>query len=434
MVFFRKAALIVIVLLWGALQVSAEMRNEISYLRGDYNGKFFDRHNRTFRIGSAFHYAHAKQHDILLITSLVEHVLADSAFDAESVHVIHGPPRTEPAMEYYGPYTARIAWRLYRAIDWSHMHHEQTYDILSDNRIPWSAKKEWTDRAVRYYLDKNDVPRSPAPLEVTMRRAGVMMKPYFTMFRNLYPHSNKFFYVAHWWHPAVYEAMMRGGNGSGQDRLVLTVDEVLYDQVLRNRPRRMLLSREVMPRYSRMSPESANIFDNLHMLHGIAYDILAYGEWTHEQKRKELYRVIEAMGYQPGDEKLARKFRIPRPEADPGAYEEWMRGSDGEMNRIMMEMMEEMLPLMTPGGSRAVHSAVMDQVRMKLAPGIQKGERPGSLANALKQVMPEMKMKPHDMDPGVEPVETIRVMLEAWKNKNGNMPDIEPLEMKDEPV
>lgn len=71
---------------------------------------------------------------------------------------------------------------------------------------------------------------------------------------------------------------------------------------------------------------------------------------------------------------------------------------------------------------------------MKLAPGIQKGERPGSLANALKQVMPEMKMKPHDMDPGVEPVETIRVMLEAWKNKNGNMPDIEPLEMKDEPV
>jgi hypothetical protein len=32
----------------------------------------------------------------------------------------------------------------------------------------------------------------------------------------------------------------------------------------------MVLSREIMPRYSRMSPESANIFDNLHMLHGIA--------------------------------------------------------------------------------------------------------------------------------------------------------------------
>ena len=43
-----------------------------------------------------------------------------------------------------------------------------------------------------------------------------------------------------------------------------------------DRPGRMLLSREIMPRYARMSPESENIFDNLHMLHGIAYSILAF--------------------------------------------------------------------------------------------------------------------------------------------------------------
>ncbi len=54
-----------------------------------------------------------------------------------------------------------------------------------------------------------------------------------------------------------------------------------------------------MPRYARMSPESANIFDNLHMLHGIAYSILAYPGWSIEEKRAEMYRVIEAMGYQP---------------------------------------------------------------------------------------------------------------------------------------
>jgi len=41
-------------------------------------------------------------------------------------------------MEYFGPYTSQSAWRMYRAIDWTHMHQEQTYSILSDARIPWA--------------------------------------------------------------------------------------------------------------------------------------------------------------------------------------------------------------------------------------------------------------------------------------------------------
>ena len=119
----------------------------------------------------------------------------------------------------------------------------------------------------------------------------------------------------------------------------------MYNAVLKERPERMLLSREMMPRYSRMSPESANIFDNLHMLHGIAYDILAYEGWTPAQKRAELYRVIEAMSYQPGDEKLVRKFKTPYPNMDPRQYEPWMKAFDGDMNRIMIEMHEEMMPM-----------------------------------------------------------------------------------------
>jgi hypothetical protein len=54
----------------------------------------------------------------------------------------------------------------------------QTYDNLADRDIPWQEKKQWTDRAVKYYLTQVDIPRSSAPLDVTMRRAGVMMKPY----------------------------------------------------------------------------------------------------------------------------------------------------------------------------------------------------------------------------------------------------------------
>ena len=198
----------------------------------------------------------------------------------------------------------------------------------------------------------------------------------------------------------------------------------------------MLLSREMMPRYSRMSPESANIFDNLHMLHGIAYDILSYEGWNEDQKRAEIYRVIEAMSYRPGDEKLARKFKTPHPDMDPRVYYDWMKTVDGEMNRIMMEMHEEMMPLMMPGGnetSEDQRNEVMEQFRMKLTPGMQEGEIPGSWHDAMMKLMPDMKMDPEGMKPGKAPQKMIDAMLRGWEEKYGDMPDVEPIDMSREP-
>ena len=342
--------------------VGWEQRNEVSYVRGKYNTALFWRENETYRNGAAIHYAHAREHDILQLTPLRDAARVDTETDADFTnYLLHHRARTEPTMEYYGPYVARAARKLYRAIDWTHMHHEQTYDIMADPDIPWNQKQEWTDRAVRLYLQRNSVARSCAPLDVTMRRAAVMMKPYFGYFRNKYPKSNNFFFAAHWWHPAIYEAQMLGGNGKAQEQMVHETDQVFYKAVLKNRPQRMLLSREMMPRYSRLSPESANIFDNLHMLHGIAYDILAYEGWTISQKRAELYRVIQAMSYQPGDEKLTRKFKTPHPEVDPRRYEDWMRDVDGEMNRIMREMHEEMMPSMMPEGKTKAKRGARDR-------------------------------------------------------------------------
>jgi hypothetical protein len=411
-----------------------QQRNMVSYLRGPYNIAFFYRHNPAFRIASAIHFSHGIQHDILQLTPIEQHKATDIATDADYLSCVYSPPRTEPPMELFGPYVARIAFGLYRAIDWTHMHHEQTYDILSEKSIPWNQKKEWTDRAVQYYLEKHDIPRSPAPLDVTMRRAAVMMKPYATLFRNYYPQSNNFFYAAHWWHPVIYEAMMIGGNDPEQEKMVQETNAAYFSQVLQDRPKRMLLSREAMPRYSRLSPESANIFDNLHMLHGIAYDILAYEKWTPEQKKDELDRVIQAMSYQPGDERYVRKFNIPRPDMDPRVYGEWLKGVDGEMNRIMEEMMQEMMPLMSSGEmDPQMHKKMMNQFRMKLEPGMQEGEHPGSIMDAMKKVMPDMKMKPESMEPGATPKEMVNAMLRGWEEKYGNLPDIEPISMETDP-
>lgn len=430
--------ILLLVLLGASVSAMGEARNEVSYRRGPYNTALFYRHNETFRNGAAIHFAHAKAHDVLEMTPLSKHAEVDARTDGEFVDfLLNHRARTEPTMEYYGPYTARFAFKAYRVIDWTHIHHEQTYDVLAERSIPWGEKKGWTDKTVDYYLRKNPaVARSCAPLDVTMRRAATMMKPYFGFFRNQYPKSNNFFFAAHWWHPAIYEAQMLGGNGEGQERMVRATDEIFYREVLKERPQRMLLSREMMPRYARLSPESANIFDNLHMLHGIIYDILAFEGWSKEEKGKEIYRVIEAMGYREGDEKWARKFATPHPEMDPRRYEDWMKGFDGEMNRIMFEMHEEMMPLHMPEGkemSEEMKGKMKEQLQMKLTPGMQEGEIDGSWHEAMMKLMPDMKMNPETMKAGRTPAKMVEAMLAGWRKKHGDMPDVEAWDMTSEP-
>lgn len=441
---------------------TVERRNDVSFLRGKYNIAQFNRHNRTFRYSAGMHFQHGKQHDVLQLTPLTDHAKADTDFDRESTEFVYQlKARTEPSMELFGPYTARFAYRVYRAIDWTHAHHEQTYDIMSDDDIPWSEKKKYTDRAIKYYLDKNpEVARSIAPLDVTMRRAAVMMKPYFTYYRNYYPKSSTWAYVAHWWHPAVYECQMISGNDKDQEMTLSQMNATMLDEVFKDRPMRMLLAREIMPRYSRFSPESANIFDNLHMLHGIVYDILAYEGWTVEQKRAELYRVVKAMSYQPGDEKYVRKFKTPYPDVDPRVYEDWMKGMEGDMSRIMEEMMMEMMPMMMKEAGMQVsdelmmammmsdkekmmalmspeikemHEKMMAQFKLKMMPDMQPGEIEGSLHDAHLKLMPNMKMMPESMNPGATPNMMVDEMMRGYQMKYGNMPDIAPLDMSNEP-
>ena len=413
-----------------------EQRNEVAFRTGPYNTAFFHRHNESFRYSAAFHFQHGKEHDLLQTTRLADHEAQDAKDDPEFVDfTVNKRAYTEPTMDLYGPFTDQFAHRVYRAIDWTHQHHEQTYDILSDAGIAWADKKAVTDAAVRYYLQQNkDVARSIAPLDITMRRAAVMMKPYFTLFRNYYPRSQSYTYVAHWWHPAAYECMMLAGNGPGQEANLAAMNRVMVERVFKHRPGRMLLSREMMPRYARMSPESANIFDNLHMLHGIVYDILAYDKWTPAEKRAELYRFIDAMSYHPGDEKYVRKFRTPYPDTNPRVYAAWMESSEGEMTRIMKEMMMEMMPMMMPGGmTPAMHKKMMAQMAMKMRLGLEPGELPGSLHDAMMAMMPGMKMMPGSMEPGKTPQMMVDAMLKGWEKKYGNLPDIAPLPMDREP-
>jgi hypothetical protein len=425
--------LLVVVMLTLGCSAHLEQRNMPAMRKRGYNTAFYSRHDVPYRAQAAIHIAHGVQHDLLVFAEENEHQRIDAESDALYLSDFRDPPRIGPQMMTFGPHTGQAAWRLYQTIDWTHEHHDQTYDILADASIPWRDKAAVTSAAVDWYLGKlRGGARSPAPLDVTLRRAAVMMKPYATAFRNEYPASAKYFFFAHWWHPAIYEAMMISGNDAEQEEAV-NATHALSAVILSNRPERMLLSREIMPRYARMSPESANIFDNLHMLHGIAYDILAYAGWTMDEKRAELYRVIDAMSEKPGDRELARQFPLPHPEMDPRCYEPWMRGMDGEMTRIMREMLEEMWPMMSPDGSREVPPEVTQQARSKMTPGVQPGELPGSLHDALMKLVPNMKMNGEAMQPGKADLHMTEMMLAEWRRRASAISPLPPLPMDSEP-
>lgn len=418
----RMKALSLIIFFSLPVLAHVDQRSEVTFQRGPYVQKFYKNFYKQWTHQAAIHAAHGGAHDLAHTTSPSERKKVDKKFRDRMVKLtLSESCNNGPKSETYGPLTSQFAFDLFRTIDWTHIHHEQTYDIMSDKDIPANEKQKWNERSVKYYLENFDIPRSVAPLEVTMRRAGVMMKPYFTHFRNYFPETNAFFWVAHWWHPAIYEAQYIGMSDGSMKEKAKKADG-LIKEFFKDPPKRMILSRELMPRYTRMNPMSANIFDNLHMLHGIAYDILTYDKWTEEEKRKELYRVINAMKYKKGDEKYLRMFTIKHPDTDPTVKEPWMVSQDGAMNEIMKEMMEEMMPMMMPGISEVKKKEIMEQFRLKMGPRMEPGEHEGSLHDALMKVYPEMVMTP-DMKKGMKAGKVskkmVEMMLSKWEKKHG---------------
>lgn len=145
-----------------ACGIHHDFRQAPAQLRRCYNQAFFWRHNGSFETGAAIHFTHGRAHDILQMSALDDALRVDAEFDAEATSAARHGMRMEPSMMLYGPHTGMAAWRLYLAIDWTHHHHEVTYDIMSDEDVDWRDKPSATREAVRYYLDKLREARSPA--------------------------------------------------------------------------------------------------------------------------------------------------------------------------------------------------------------------------------------------------------------------------------
>ena len=310
-----------------------EQRDQIFHLRGDYNYEFYENHPQDYAPTTVAHWAHGRISDVLL-EAPDDTRQADADFFNQGKLFLENPSQVEPHQDYVAPEYARLVWKAIRVVDWTHQLHEQLYDIMTDSSIPPDQKKRWIDRSVDYYLSEPEMAFSPAPFEeVVMGRVQLTNQPWFKPFRTNWPKTNGLFWAFHWWHPVVYEVQLLNPNLEDQKRAIREIDEMFMKDVVPNSPRRMHLSREVMPRFSQLSPEAANIFDNLHMFHGIVYDILASSKV--KDKKKEIYKMIALMTVQEGDRYKAGNFPIPHPDMNPMVYSTWLQDGGGEMGRIM---------------------------------------------------------------------------------------------------
>ena len=66
--------------------------------------------------------------------------------------------------------------------------------------------------------------------------------------------------------------------------------------------------------------------------------------------------------------------------------------------------------------------------------GIEPGELPGSLRDAIMQVAPGMTMMPGATAPGETPQMMTDMMVANWKRKAERMPSIPPIDMRVEPT
>jgi hypothetical protein len=76
----------------------------------------------------------------------------------------------------------------------------------------------------------------------------------------------------------------------------------------------------------------------------------------------------------------------------------------------------------------------MEQVRKKLAPGLQPGEIPGSLLDAVRELVPRLRVDSRDLEPGASPRNMIGETVAAWQRRAQTIPDVTAMPMDHEPA
>ncbi|MCI0432874.1 MAG: hypothetical protein L0271_04390 [Gemmatimonadetes bacterium] len=338
------------------------MRSEQFRLPASYNFAFYETYREAARSFYAAHFAHFSVYEVGL-TKGEDNTVAMADLERQIRAYVIAPPVFEPPAELIAPQWAKIAFATGRSMDWTHMLHSQLYDILSDDRV--TDKKAAGERAIAYYVSNTGSAFSTRGYGHRWMLGG---GSWAGVFARKYPGINGILWAYHWHHAAVYEALMESDTArrrAGLDRVIRT----FTDSVLANPPAYMPLMAEVAPRFSRLFPAAAHIFDNLHMMHDVVNDVMVDERLARQQKSAEIERMrlntmyasqdaVVAPGMpMHGDHAMSEGgMRVPTQLADGS----WL--PQGHPEARMATMDELMMPLL-PAARAAQHIHREDSAR-----------------------------------------------------------------------
>ncbi len=327
-------------------------RNSQFYLPGNYNFAFYDTHTRAARSFYAAHVAHFGIYEVAL-TQGEDATDAFAELEARIRRLVTEPPKFEPPAELIAPGWMRMAHPTGRAMDWTHHLHSQLYDILTDPLV--TEKQAAGERAIAYYLSNPDAAFSTRGYGHRWMMGG---GTWAGAFARKYPDINGILWAYHWHHAAVYEALMEP-TPEAQARELDRVIDLFVDSVLANPPEYMPLTAEAAPRFSKMFPAAAHIFDNLHMMHDITNDIMVDETLTREQKEAEIDRMLrnqiyatQNVGVAPGIPAMGDHTMGPGSMRIPTALPDGSWLPQGHPESQMVPMGQFMMPLLPEGVGR----------------------------------------------------------------------------------
>ncbi len=318
-----------------------ELRDRIFYLPGGYNFAFYNKHPKVYGTVGADHYIHAIAFEILFRYGSENDLLEKEIYD-KAIGVWSHPPKFGLTMELISPEFSKLAWKATNIFDWADMLHEQLYDILADERI--KDKRKAYEEAIAYYLSEPDLALSPDAIPM-----DVMDNQHYSgAFRISYPKFNALLWAFHWLEPVFYEGLFIFDDPAKREK-ILQAWIIENNDWFTNPTQRMPLMRDSAFQWSKFSPVAANIFDNVHTLHGMIADIMASPKV--KDKQAEITRAIKLMQTLPGSDSNNRMTQF-LPLRRDGSYwkdvammqEMEKRGQDpiAHMRMMMEEEMKKM--------------------------------------------------------------------------------------------
>jgi hypothetical protein len=276
----------------GNLLAQIERRGAMFPMPGKYTDALRKKFNVVYRYLNAVDIGHGLLAEVLVTNYGNEeravNLLEDDGF--QSVSRMFLDPRKAPRLavheETVAPESVKVAPRLNRSFDWTHILHRQIYDVLATD-VPLEQKKLWVRESYNWYRSERE-----DAFPGVLKTHDLMEHQWFSQYwRQKYPRFNAAIWAYHWYQLRLNEVMLDADLARRNAAVTETTAE--FRAMFENPdllPKHMPMAHTIAPTFLAEFPDIANSFDNLHSFHDIYNDILAHPKIT--DKKAEVYKQL----------------------------------------------------------------------------------------------------------------------------------------------